>query len=401
MIRENEYHAYADHRPRHLRVATAANFPVPTQQETNFTYVPLPWKKVACAWCETDVDCRSSAEYCDVNGCCQQGQCKINADCEEFDAQAQYYPIRGFDSWGNDSNTMHPQDDPVLAREACDANPDCMAYTSYGYLKHTVQPPQFWDAEPPIDGLPPWTMYLKKSAVDHKDSQMQLSHGIKSFCHVRGSEAHDSKEEGEGSDGRTGVCRQCLACTKDGECPTSTVCDQGCCVNNPCYTATPEDGEWVDGRYTRGLQCACPDGEKYCCLADRNNVHSAYCSNEPCSDHFVQACAYMCEDPDRLFDAVMCRGNERCCNDSPGGPVCCAPGTDCDAAAKTNACQDGEMKKCAALPGFQDIMCFSTQTCCNEADAPPVCCDGATCVAGKSNACNYQGSLASTHSDTL
>jgi hypothetical protein len=375
------------------RVATAANFPVPTMQEANFTYIPIPWATRSCAWCEKDSDCRSATEYCDVNGCCQQGECTNDSDCEAFNSATNYYPMRGFDSFGSDSNSLHPQDDLELLESSCDVNNECVGYNSYGFLKHKIRAPEFWDPQPPIKWLPDWTLFLKKRAVDRRDPDVPLPHGIKTFCDLPDN-AHAAKNKVADAYGR---CRQCLACEEDQNCPPSTLCVNGCCVNNPCYSATPEDGEWVDGHYTRENQCNCPDGEEYCCMTNREDIHSARCSKTPCyEDEMIMACAYLCEDPDRKFDAVMCAANERCCNDSEGAPTCCPSGEDCDPKTKDNQCIKAEMKTCRGVTGYADIQCFASQTCCNSVDAAPVCCDSEKqCIEGETNSCHFAETVAS------
>lgn len=368
------------------RIATGSNFPVPTQQQPGFTYTPLPWEQTSCTWCESNSDCRSPMEYCDFDGCCHAGQCLKDSDCVEASNKLKYFELKGFDSFGNDSNAQHPQDNRTLLETACDVNPDCIAYTAYGFLKHKIEPPEFWDQQPPIPGLPQWVMYLKKSALEQKNANVGLVHGMKIYCGSPEFAAYG----GVGGN-ITGVCRDCLACEKDEDCPISTSCNEkGCCVNNPCYTATPEDGEWIDGHYSRSNQCVCSNGEKYCCLADPGNVFSAYCSKKPCKeDNNIMACAYVCEDPERKFDAVMCKANERCCNTGPGAPICCAPGSDCNTGdSHENTCTAGTMKKCEGSGNFQDILCFHSQTCCNNAQGPPVCCnDPHACRSGETNIC--------------
>jgi hypothetical protein len=176
----------------------------------------------------------------------------------------------------------------------------------------------------------------------------------------------------------TGVCRQCLVCAADTDCPEATMCDLevNCCVNNPCFTATPEKGTWVDGHYSREPQCECPTDKPYCCLSNSSNSYSAFCSERPCASlDKLKACGYICEDPHQLFDAVMCKANQRCCNQSEGAPTCCSPGSDCG--QNSNACSANHpMVKCAATAPFTDVDCFSSQTCCNsDTSAPPVCCN--------------------------
>jgi hypothetical protein len=378
---------------RAARVAVASNFPVPTIQETNFTYLPMPWKTSSCAWCDEDSDCRSPLHFCNAKGCCQEGQCVTDNDCIEQQSGEGYYTLQGFDSFGSDNNALHPQDNPRLLRDACDVNPECVGYNSYGFLKHRILAPPLLDPQPDVDGLVPWVLYVKRSAVG-TNPNVGIKN-IKTFC---------ARPDVINVSGKTtrpkayGWCRNCIACDKDAECPPSTICDGRCCVNNPCYTATAEDGKWVDGQYTREPQCVCSDDKPYCCMSNSVNLNSAFCSEKPCAaQNLLTGCNYICEDPDRKYDAVMCKANERCCNDAEGGPVCCAPGSDCDGKAQENKCTSGEMKTCKSQKKeYRDVECFPSQTCCNQADGPPICCDGdVKCVPGDTNECPYQAAPSS------
>jgi hypothetical protein len=398
------------YRGRQSRVAVAANFPVPTAEAPDRTHVPTPWESASCALCQNELDCRAGDEYCSPEGCCVKGECLSDSDCVAQSARDPYYKIQNFDSFGSDINPLHPQDNAFILRTACDVNPDCVAYNSYGFFKHTVRPPQLWYPQPPIKGLPPWVLYIKKSATKGANPKVKLPQGVKTYCSVP-----YTTRPGESKFTPTlieGTCKQCLACAQNADCPDSTVCTVqddnkglGCCVNNPCYVATPENGKWVDGRYTREPQCYAPNGEKYCCLSDPTNPRSAYASAEPCATKDqLMACSYICEDPSRKHDAVMCKANEICCNKSGTKPQCCAPGTDCGAAGQCTPVASGQgQTRCKGKPGYgfdadkYDVFCFPSETCCNDVEtAPPVCCNQPALgcfkggVAGRtSNGCNY------------
>lgn len=362
--------------------ASGFNFPVKTVQTSNNDFSPAPWDTSVCAACVSELDCRAKDEFCNVQGCCQKGECLGDEQCDAMFSSDAYYRLPGFESFGYDLNPMHPQDNEAVLRIACDTNPQCVAYTSYGMLKYKLAPVSAWVSQPPIPGLVPWVMYIKKSGKTP----------IKTFCSFDATTINNPVEENERN--IKGLCRQCLACTSDEECPSSQVCETGCCLNNPCYVATPEGGEWVDGHYARTPQCSCEHGEKYCCLSSSSNIYSAYCSEKPCSTQDrVAACSYICEDPKKQFDAVMCLANQRCCNAGSGQPTCCSPGSDCGKEA--NECVSGqEMTTCKGTPPFPDVACFKGQLCCNgNHNAPPVCCNdpSAGCYIGKeqSNGCNF------------
>jgi hypothetical protein len=362
------------------RLAVASNFPVPAVPEAGHTFLPNPWTSTQCKSCSRELDCPSPSEYC-VEGCCKVGECQSDQDCLKQMATQEYYRIDGFEALGYNINPLRAQDNMYILTQACNLNPDCIAYNRYGWMKHTLQNPKTWFSQPIIKDMPMWGMLIKKSAIDGGHPRVNMPYGIKTFC---------SRSSANGNGTYTpaalhGVCQQCLGCEQSTDCPDSAVCDPvtKCCVNNPCYAATPEYGRWVDGRYAREPQCVCPDDKKYCCLEDHLNPRSAKCSAEPCQvQQKSTACAYICEDPKGKFDAVMCRANERCCNTGDGAPVCCKPGSDC-AMTGNNACTKGDQPRvCAAAPGskFRDITCFPSEQCCNAITSePPRCCNKGAC----------------------
>jgi hypothetical protein len=378
---------------RRARVAVAANFPVPTLMTPNKQFVPTPWRRTSCALCSSELDCRLKDEYCASDGCCRKGECMDNSDCEEQDSLNQYYRVDNFDSLGSDINPLNPQNDLSLTKKLCDESPNCVGYNSYGLLKYTIRPPDLWTPQPPLEELTPWSLYIKKSATVGKSPKVNLPSGIKQFCKLTTPPSPQFATP-------TGRCHNCLGCASDDECPDATVCNMasGCCVNNPCFVASPLKGRWVDGRYVRENACDCPGGEPYCCLANEGDQGSAYCSSQPCelSDH-VRACSYICEDPTKQHDAVMCKGNERCCNTRGGPPTCCAASSDCAMDAKVNQCSTTPVKltECAAAAGssFKSVMCKPSEICCNGTTiAPPVCCafPSLGCyTGGEINGCNY------------
>ena len=320
------------------RFATMNNFPVSSNKGH-----PTPWDNPRCAACSSELDCRDSTEYCDRDGCCRKGECSDAQECISLSSLTNYYIVEGFDSPGNDLNAMHPQDNLNVLEAACSANPGCVGYTSYGMLKHEIEPPSAWIPEPTLKGLTPWVMYIKKTAVDQKNPLVKFAGnggGIKTYCaspYASAAAAAAAKTTNTNALlFLRGVCRECLACNDDATCPVNMMCDatRGCCVNNPCYVATAEDGAWVDAHYAHGNQCAnCAPGEDYCCqkrTADYSDS-PAFCSATPCAAaNQLVACSYICEDPAHQHDAVFCKANETCCAATPGHPpVCAAPGAAC------------------------------------------------------------------------
>lgn len=320
------------------RLANATNFPKKTLRVKKHEYVTTPYEDENCSSCTSELDCRRADEFCNAQGCCVKGKCATDADCQSLSSLNHYYTVPGFDSFGYDLNPLHPQDNPKVLRSACDVNPACVGYTSYGMLKHGIQPAAAWTTEPAITGMTPWIMYLKKTAVDQKNPNILMAKGVKEFCAPQNSFHADGSY-------LNGLCRQCLVCSSNADCPESTVCDtvRECCVNNPCFTATPEKGKWVDGRYDREPQCDCPADKQYCCLDNPEDVHSAFCSAVPCTQvRKVLACSYLCEDSGGTYDAVMCKANQQCCNAPDAGPpVCCTgtgTGTPCSMSGGANQC---------------------------------------------------------------
>ena len=376
-----------------VRVAMASNFPVATARLPNDAFGAQPWTLFTCAPCSTERDCRSPFEFCNPNGCCVEGECGSNEDCEHQQATEPYYKLNNFESMGGSINSLHPQDDAYVTRKVCDVNPDCVGYNSYGYAKHTIQPPKLWYAQPPVRDLPPWELYIKKSALAGENPKVKLPQGIKTYCEPMPSTRESQEAAKKSANFVTGVCRQCLKCKGDDDCPASTVCDEvkECCVNNPCYVATPEYGKWIDGRYPRENQCAgCKDDEPYCCLADHRNPLSGYCSKEACAKkEQVRACSYVCEARDNSADAIMCKANQRCCNLKNGAPQCCSPGYDCS--PDGNGCVKDEKRRTCSVSGYNPITCFGSQTCCNKnKNQPPHCCTGAC---GDDNTCGSASEL--------
>jgi len=312
------------------RVATASNFPVSSRDGH-----PEPWNDTRCAACSTELDCRDSEQYCDRDGCCRKGECTVSQDCAALASLTNYYVIQGFDSPGNDLNALHPQDNLNVLEAACSANPGCVGYTSYGSLKHQIEPPTAWIPEPALKGLTPWVMYLKKSAVDEKNPHMGAA--VKTYCYTPYSSAAHAAQPNNPNAALFlhGLCKECLACDDDAACPVNMICDatRGCCVNNPCYVATVEDGAWVDGHYARGNQCACAPGQDYCCQpSPTSGATEAVCSATPCSaTNRYTACSYVCQDPAYKHDAVVCKANETCC--AGDAPACVPAGTACPAPA--------------------------------------------------------------------
>ena len=325
---------------RVARLANATNFPKKTLKIKTHEFLTMPYADDNCSSCTSELDCQAEDEFCNAQGCCVKGECRTNAECQALSALNHYYNVPGFDSFGYDLNALHPQDNPKVLRSACDVNPACVGYTSYGMLKSGIQPAALWITEPAINGMAPWIIYLKKTAVDQKNPNIKMTTGVKEFC------ALQSKDQTDGSYLK-GLCRQCVACNSNDDCPESSVCDteRECCVNNPCYTATPEKGEWVDGHYDREPQCDCPNDKRYCCQNDAQNVHSAFCSAVPCMQvRKMLACSYLCEDSGGTYDAVMCKANQQCCNAANAGPPVCCTGTG------TACSMSGGANQCAAAP---------------------------------------------------
>jgi hypothetical protein len=388
---ELQYRGNGGNGGRGARIAVAGNFPVPTITTPNKTMYATPWRRSSCAMCASELDCRLSDEYCGTDGCCHKGECEQDADCLEQDALNQYYRINNYDSLGFDINPLNPQNDLTITQKLCDVNPSCVGFNSYGLLKYDIVAPSLWTPQPPVDDLVPWTLYIKKTATMGKKPKVVLPRGVNQFC----TETAPPSPLVAVPKGR---CHQCLGCEADGDCPDGTVCDTvaKCCVNNPCYVASAEDGQWVDGRYTREAQCLCAADEPYCCLNNIGDTTSAFCSRKPCeAQDKVRACSYICEDPHKQHDAVMCKANERCCNQQGGPPMCCAPDSDCDVSAQENACVAGPVARaeCKGGPGFSSAFCRPSQVCCNSAlNAAPTCCSHPSLgcyTGGDVNGCNY------------
>lgn len=381
-----------------FRIALAGNFPVPTVATENQTHEPTPWRSTTCAFCTSELDCRLKDEYCGSDGCCHKGECVQDDDCVQQDALQPYYRVDGFDSLGSNINPMNPQNDLALVQKLCDVNPDCVAYNSYGLLKYSISPPHLWTPQPSTSALPeltPWSLYIKKTATQGSGAKVKLPRGVKQYC--------TPSPPGKDFALMTGLCRQCIGCSTDNECPDSTLCNtkQGCCVNNPCYVATPEAGTWVDGRYARENQCDCATDEPYCCLRNPADIHSAFCSKQPCDVvDKVRACSYICEDPKRKHDAVVCKGNQYCCNGKDGAPVCCSGG--CGGGSTNQCLKSTGLIECKAAVGtpYESAYCTQSQKCCNDAQAPPVCCNRPElgCYqTGTQNGCNYSDLLTDTN----
>jgi hypothetical protein len=389
------------------RVALATNFPKKTEKTHNNDFVAVPWNDAFCAPCISELDCPRPEEYCGKDNCCTRGECRTDEDCFAFYAQDKYYKVPGFESFGYDLNPLFPQDNTAVLEAECSVNPKCVAYNSYGMLKHHLEPASAWIQQPPLKGLTPWITYIKKSELDGKNPNIKMTHGVKSFCSRPVANNQNSDTELNYRD-LDGMCRQCLFCEADSDCPNSEMCNtvQNCCVNNPCFTATAENGKWVDAHYSREPQCDCPDDKPHCCLSDRDNIYSAQCSAVPCDaiDRLV-ACSYICESPTKQFDSVFCKANQRCCNKGNGPPMCCSHGSDCSSSS-TNQCEPVTLPpdvadsthtglvKCPSLSKrYDDVYCFPTQTCCNQIDTePPVCCNNpaAGCHSGPgANGCKY------------
>lgn len=356
-----------------LRLALAGNFPVPTIETQNQTHEPTPWRTTTCASCSSELDCRLKDEYCSSSGCCRRGECVQDDDCVQQHALDHYFRIEGFESLGSNINPMNPQNDLSLVQKLCDVNPDCVGFNSYGLLKYNIAPPHLWTPQPSTAALPelvPWALYIKKTATQGRNPKVKLPANVKQYCILAPP---------GGTTNVTGLCRQCIGCTSDNDCPDATMCNtkQGCCVNNPCYVATPEDGKWVDGRYARENQCECAPDQPYCCLRNREDIHSAFCSKQPCEQQEkVRACSYICEDAKGKHDAVICKANQHCCNQGDGPPVCCSGA--CGSGGGSNQCLPSTgLIECKAAPGtpYESAYCTSSQLCCNDAKAPPVCCN--------------------------
>lgn len=412
-------HILHSNRPSSSRVALATNFPKKTLKTQTNEYIPAPWNDAFCAPCISELDCPLSEEYCGKDNCCTRGECRTDEDCFAFFSQEKYYKVPGFESFGHDLNPLYPQDNTTVLEAECSINPTCVGYNSYGMLKHHLEPSSAWISQPPLKGLLPWITYIKKTELDNKNPNIKMTHGIKSFCsrpvNAIGGGDLETGETGINYRDLTGMCRQCLQCDADTDCPSSEICNtvKHCCVSNPCFTATAENGKWVDAHYAREPQCVCPDDKPFCCLTDRDNVNSASCSADPCDAlDRITACSYICESPDKKFDAVFCKANQRCCNKADGPPVCCSPGSDCssNSTSPNNQCEavtlppvahgtDADsthngLVKCASLSKyFDDVYCFPTQLCCNQNDTrAPVCCNDPAggCHSGTgANGCKY------------
>lgn len=314
-------------RSSHCRLANSRNFPVSVlRQEKDNTAVPQPWSLHRCAPCIYDSQCDDPTEFCDVTNCCTGGRCNNVNDCAAQFRERAYHTVRGYDTFGYDLNPFQPFDDLTEAQDACNSNSECVAYNSYGFLKYRVMSPALWVQEPVIEDLPPWVLYIKKRSVGDSDV-VDLRYGMNLFC--AGPEFGTKPRQDTDFATDSGICRECVQCKEtEFDCPPGTLCSDGCCVNNPCYTASVEGGVWVDAQYDTADLCDCPEDLPYCCMDALADYKSVGCYKNSCAErNKVMACRYICNAPDENFDSVMCMATEACCNtDKDGPPVCCEKG---------------------------------------------------------------------------
>lgn len=387
------------------RTASSTNFPVPLK----LGKYPMPWENSACVTCMHDTECQNPDEFCGHNGCCQVGRCHLQVDCERQANASNYIPIPNYDSFGYDLNPFQPYNNIEQAEKRCTENPDCVAYNSYGYLKYKVVAPAFWETQPPIAKLLPWVLYLKKTKLENNTSSTSIAtpYGVKQFCDLNHTVM----------DTTAGICRNCLQCKETIDCPQSAHCNSGCCVSNPCYTATAVGGGWDDNEFSRTQQCNCPASKPHCCQNDPMDIGSqaggifpVTCSDIPCEYIGKKlACGYLCNSMDDKHDSVMCKADETCCNAGSGGPICCGSLSGCSGASSginattaTNTLDDPQKSElaptaaklinaCNTPPAifcqskdaeYSSRMCDLNQSCCNTHLGPPTCCsEGFECVA--------------------
>ena len=374
---------------RGRRVATSANYPVPLK----LNKYPNPWEHSSCVTCVHDAECQQSDQFCGSTGCCTSGKCHSDLDCDLQDLRAEYITINNYDSFGYDLNPFQPYDNLEEAEKRCTENTACVAYNSYGFLKYKVEAPVLWETQPPIQRLLPWILYLKKNKLNNNkpSDAIAIPYGIKRFCDLNHAVSDAAVNE------NVGICRHCLQCKETTDCPSSAHCNSGCCVSNPCYTATPVGGGWDDVGFSRAPQCNCPSNKPYCCRNDTgrntNAVASGGDGNDTppsvmCSDVTCErvgkklACGYLCNARDDKHDSVMCKADETCCNAGTGGPMCCGPLSGCNATSAANACNTPPAKLCESKDAeYYSSMCDPGQTCCNSHLGPATCCnDGYECV---------------------
>lgn len=362
------------------RFATSSNFPVPLK----FGKYPRPWEHSSCITCVHDTECEDPNQYCGSTGCCTTGRCHAKADCDRQEFIADYTVINNYDSFGYDLNPFQPYNDVAEAKQRCTDNPNCVAYNSYGYLKYKVVAPALWETQPPIENLLPWVLYLKKNKLndDQPSDSIAIPYGIKRFCDLN----HDVSDAAIAEN--VGICRHCLQCKESTDCPSSAHCNSGCCVSNPCYTATAVGEGWDDNGFSRTPQCNCPASKPHCCLNDPLDAGDITSAGVTCSEKTCElqgkrlACGYLCNSLDTKHNSIMCMADQTCCNTGLDGPVCCGAASGCAATAPHNACKTPPAQLCESKDADYDSrMCDPGQTCCNAYKGAATCCsEGYECV---------------------
>lgn len=372
--------------PQH---ATVTTFPSPVEEISDDQYRITPWDSNICTRCVFDSDCPGPLTICGFDSCCIDKKCYDDTDCGK-EADAAFYTVKGVNAESSNLNPLQPFDDPQNAAVECLNSSECVAYNSLGYMKDWLPPPSLWQLKPMVEGLPDWALYLKKTVVDDpNDNRIQLKHGIRTFCKFQGTDVDNTPY---------GMCASCIECQQDDDCPINDLCANNCCVNNPCLTADVYNDEWVNIRYDRDPQCNCPPDKPHCCLANKNDTRSFFCSDKPCwKQQRLPACAYMCEDSFEKFLPQMCNANQRCCNandDFP--PVCCTMGTNCGTdETGANICVNAPAFLCGGDDDTPAVTCVPSSICCNDIPTSPgKCCDPETeqCdTEHGGNVCRYVG----------
>ena len=308
-------HAYGGQK-RFERLALQRNFPTNVKVYNNLkTGLPQPWEDRGFKLCFNNYECNPD-EYCTAKNKCLEGSCQTDAECTYLHQDDLYMDIQGYDSLGYDINPFEPYVNKNAAQEACDANPKCVAYNSYGYLKYQLQDKHLWVQQPVLSGLRQWALYPKIHKLQTKD----INALQKPVYKCRNADS-DRKIKG--------VCHTCIECNSNDSCPSGTLCVDGCCAANNCYIADVEDGKWVNGRYDTSSQCNCQSKETpYCCRDGIDTSEVAKCYKDSCASlGKYSACKYMCLAKNSNFNSKFCKADESCCNSGTQEQMCCPSGT--------------------------------------------------------------------------
>jgi len=347
-------------------------------------YQPRPWFDHNQMWCVRDSDCPQEMQFCNSVGVCENGACRSDRDCTP--PKSHYHSFRGVLSPAYYLNIIDVANvNEAVLQEACDNNPECIAYDSLGHLMYKLTPPHLWFTEPSHNKTP-WLLNAKLSYIN--DNSVPMT--VKTVCNITPS-TNTTRE--------FGMCQQCLSCTEDSMCPSSSICASGCCISNPCVESEWENtfNMWGNISYSRDKQCKyCTSDKPYCCFNDPNSAYPECSENECDASGMVRACKKFCLNRDASTGGVMCAADEVCCNSKDGEAVCCRWGSeDCNVGASTNKCMiSGPPVPCTNAVG-KTFCQPNSQTCCNGNNTmPPVCCTiGVGTCDNTHNACITPGDV--------